>query len=236
MLGITEILLITNLGSSIIENHFARSFELENFLKEKNDIETFEKIKNRYSNVNIYIKKASSNLSLAESVYDAKGFVDGEPFLLVLGDEILGNNDSCSKTLVEKYNELKSPILAVKKIGRSDIKNYGIVEGKQYKDNLMIIEKLIEKPSKNETNSNLAIIGRYVLNASIFSEIEMLQTPDFTKAMHNLKELKFALSIDGERFDCGSKLGLVKANISMALKNPEISQELKNYLKELLEQ
>lgn len=80
----------------------------------------------------------------------------------------------------------------------------------------------------------MAIIGRYVLDSSIFNEIEILQTPDFTKALHNLKGLKYAISIDEERFDCGSKLGLVKANISMALKNPEISKEIKIYLKKLL--
>lgn len=222
------------MGSSIVENHFSRSFELESYLKEKKDIQTFNKIKNRYNNVNIYIKKASSNLSLIQSVYDAKGFVNEEPFLLVLGDEILGNNSLCSRTLIEKYNELQAPIIAVKEIDRNDIKNYGIVEGKPFKDNLILVKKLIEKPLKNETNSNLAIIGRYVLNSSIFSEIEILQTPDFTKAIHNLKGLKYALSIDEERFDCGSKLGLVKANISMALKNPEISKEIKNYLRNLL--
>ena len=194
--------MITNLGSSIIENHFARSFELEIFLKENNDLITLNEIKNRYRNINIYIKKASSNMSLVESVYDAKGFVNGESFLLILGDEIFDTSISCSDLLVKKYNELKTPIIAVKKVEIDEIKNYGIIEGQEYKDNLIIIEKMLEKPKKEETNSNLAIIGRYILNASIFDEIELLNEPDFTKAIHNLKELKFAIAIDNERYDC----------------------------------
>lgn len=227
-------MLITNLGSSIIESHFARSFELENFLKENNDLDTLEKIKNRYKDINIYIKKASSNLSLVESIYDSKGFIDDEPFLLVLGDEIFDTNHSCSKVLIEKYNELKVPIIAVKKVERNEIKNYGIVEGKKYKDDLIIIDKLLEKPNQIDTDSNLAIIGRYVLNSSIFNEIEKMDTPDFTRAIHNLKELKFAILFNEERFDCGSKLGLVKANIAMALKNPELANELRKYLKKVI--
>lgn len=227
-------MLITNLGSSIIENHFARSFELENFLKENNDLITLNEIKNRYKNINIYIKKASSNMSLVESVYDAKGFINGEPFLLVLGDEIFDTAISCSELLVKKYDELKTPIIAVKKVEIDEIKNYGIIEGQEYKDNLIIIEKMLEKPQKEETNSNLAIIGRYILNASIFDEIELLNEPDFTKAIHNLKELKFAIAIDNERYDCGSKLGLVKANVALALKDKEISGELKKYLKDII--
>lgn len=225
--------MITNLGSSIIENHFARSFELEIFLKENNDLITLNEIKNRYRNINIYIKKASSNMSLVESVYDAKGFVNGESFLLILGDEIFDTSISCSDLLVKKYNELKTPIIAVKKVEIDEIKNYGIIEGQEYKDNLIIIEKMLEKPKKEETNSNLAIIGRYILNASIFDEIELLNETDFTKAIHNLKELKFAIAIDNERYDCGSKLGLVKANVALALKDKEISEELKKYLKDI---
>ncbi len=193
-----------------------------------------EKIKNRYKGINIYTKRASSNLSLIESVYDSKGFVDDEPFLLVLGDEIFDSNVSCSKMLIDKYNELKTPIIAVKKVEKKEVKNYGIVEGQKYKDNLIIIDKLLEKPDENETNSNLAILGRYILNSSIFKEIEESYQTNFTKAIHNLKELKFAIEIDEERFDCGSKLGLVKANISMALKNSELADDLKEYLQNII--
>lgn len=92
---------------------------------------------------------------------------------------------------------------------------------------------MLEKPKKEETSSDLAIIGRYILNASIFDEIELLNELNFTKAIHNLKELKFAIAIDNERYDCGSKLGLVKANIALALKDKEISEELKKYLKDI---
>ena len=95
------------------------------------------------------------------------------------------------------------------------------------------IDKMLEKPKKEETSSDLAIIGRYILNASIFDEIELLNELNFTKAIHNLKELKFAIAIDNERYDCGSKLGLVKANIALALKDKEISEELKKYLKDI---
>lgn len=225
--------MITNIGTSIIENHFARNFELENFLQENNDLETLSRIRERYKGVNIYTKRASSNLSLLKSVYDSKKFINGEPFLLVLGDEIFNTDISCSKMLVQMYNDLKTPIIAVKEVEKNEVKNYGIVEGKNYKDDLIIIEKMMEKPQKGETHSQLAIIGRYILNASIFEEIEKNKDINFTEVLHNLKELKFALLVKQERFDCGSKTGLIKANIAMAMKNPQIAEEIKEYIKKL---
>lgn len=117
----------------------------------------------------------------------------GEPFLLVLGDEIFNTDISCPKMLVQKYNDLKTPIIAVKEVEKNKVKNYGIIEGKKY--------------------------------------IEKTEDMNFTEVLHNLKELKFALLVNEKRFDCGSKSGLVKANIAMTLKNQQIANEIKEYIK-----
>lgn len=219
--GISDVLLITNLGSSIIENHFARSYELEHFIESTGDTELLEKVKHRYTNINIYIKRASTNESLAQSVIDAKHFVGDSPFLLVLGDEMFDFDEGCSKKLVDTYNECKVPVIAVKRVERSQIKNYGIVEGWKYKEDKIVIENMIEKPKVDETESDLAIIGRYVLNNSIFETIDKQMKEkgkcDFTTAILDTKEIKFAVEISGERFDCGSKIGLIKANIKFRL-------------------
>jgi len=230
--GITDVLLITNLGSDIIEKQFSRNYELENFLR--NDA-IVEQLKNRFNDINIYLKKASTNSSLAESILDAKNFVGNEPFLLVLGDEIF--SVPCSKILIEKYNEFQKNIIAVKQVEKKSIHNYGIVEVEQYEDKLSVVKKMFEKPSLNETNSNIAIIGRYVLNPSIFGEIQKQlddsRKIDFTKALQSLNETKYAFEIDFERYDCGSKFGLLIANIEMGLNNSEIADKLREYLKEL---
>lgn len=233
--GITEILLITNLGSDILEKQFSRNYELESFLETNGQYRILEKVKSRYQGINIYLKKASTNVSMAESILDARGFVGNEPFLLVLGDEIF--YDSCSKLLVDKYNELKTPIIAVKHVEKKDINNYGIVEVKSYKKDLYIIERMIEKPIETETNSDIAIIGRYILNPSIFDsiqeQVESSKQPNFTKALQNTKEIKFALNVNFDRFDCGNKLGLLVANIEFALKNNSSKGEVEKILKEL---
>ncbi len=233
--GITEILLITNLGSDILEKQFSRNYELEGFLQNNGELTMLKDLQNRFQGINIYSKKASTNSSLAESILDAKGFIGNESFLLVLGDEIF--SDSCSKLLVDKYNELKTPIIAVKSVEKENINNYGIVEVKQYKDDLYIIEKMIEKPNINETDSNIAIIGRYILNSSIFDSIEsQLKSsiqPNFTKALQNTKEIKFALNVNLNRYDCGNKLGLLKANIEFALKDNSFKHDVEKYIKNL---
>ena len=233
--GITEILLITNLGSDILEKQFSRNYELEVFLQNNGELTMLKDLQNRFQGINIYLKKASTNSSLAESILDAKGFIDNESFLLVLGDEIF--SDSCSKLLVDKYNELKAQIIAVKSVENENINNYGIVEVKQYKDDLYIIEKMIEKPNINETNSNIAIIGRYILNSSIFDSIESQlknsSQPNFTKALQNTKEIKFALNVNVDRYDCGNKLGLLKANIDFALKDNYFKHDVEKYIKNL---
>lgn len=236
--GITEILLITNSYSTIIQGQFSRNYELEYFLEKNNDIQILNEIRNKYNNVQLYIKRASTNESLAESVYDAKEFVQDEPFLLILGDEILEKGTFCSKVLVENFNKIKVPIIAVKKVLNSERPKYGIVEGKKYKDDLIIIENMLEKPKIDQTNSNLAIIGRYILNNSIFDKIgEQIkkEEKDFTKAILNMEELKIAMEISGERFDCGSKSGLVKANIKFALEDDEIREEILEYIKRIKE-
>lgn len=230
--GITDVLLITNLGSDVIERQFSRNFELECFLKDNSN---FEKFKNRFNDINIYLKKSSNNSSLAESILDARNFVGKDPFLLVLGDEIFSS--SCSKRLIELHDQLENNIIAVKKVEKRNVSNYGIVEIEPFNERLSVIKKMLEKPNLKETNSNIAILGRYILNPTIFNEIQKQkdtsQQIDFTLALQSLNELKYAFEIDFERYDCGSKLGLLIANIEMGLNNLEIKKEFRNYLKEI---
>lgn len=159
--GIKEILLITNSYSTIIQEHFSRNYELEYYLEMNDNTELFEKIKGKYENTNIYVKRATTNQSLADSIYDAKDFVGEEPFLLVLGDEILEKESHCSQKIVRQYNELKKPIIAIKKISIEEQHKYGIIEGKKLeKNDMYVIDRMIEKPQKGQTDSNLAILRK----------------------------------------------------------------------------
>lgn len=231
--GVKEILLITNSYSTIIQEHFSRNYELEYFLEKSNNNELLKIIKNKYKDINIYVKRATTNESLADSIYDAKEFVKDEPFLLALGDEILEKGNECTRKIVQVYEDRKAPVIAIKEVESKEKNRYGIIEGKKIKDNLYLVNKMIEKPKHNETKSNLAIIGRYILDSSIFKEIKKEiknRNKDFTKAIFSLKDDKYAIEIEGERFDCGSKIGLIKANINFGLKDEKIREEMLRYI------
>lgn len=234
--GIEEILLITNSYSTIIQEHFSRNYELEYFLEKNNNYELLKSLQEKYKDINIYVKRAVTNQSLANSVYDAKQFIKNDPFLLVLGDEILENGGECTKKIIQVYEKTKSPVIAIKEVENEEKNKYGIVEGKKIKDNLYLINKMIEKPMPEETKSNLAIIGRYILDFSIFEEIKQEienGNNDFTTSIFNLKNKKYGIKIDCERFDCGSKIGLIKANINFALKDNSIREDMLRYISDV---
>ena len=246
--GIEEILIITGRNKSSIENHFDYSFELEKTLEEKEKIELLKIVNDISKMSNIYYVRQKKPLGLGHAVSCAKSFVGDEPFLVLLGDDIIYTDKNkgelpVSKQLMNKYEELQGMILGVQKVPKNDVNKYGIIKSLNYiDDDTMEVEDFVEKPAIIEAPSQFAVLGRYILEPEIFSYLENLKPGkngeiQLTDAILNMKKdgLKlYAYDFKGIRYDIGNKMGIYKANIEFGLRHPEISEKVKKYLKKLL--
>ena len=246
--GIEEILIITGRNKSSIENHFDYSFELEKTLEEKEKIELLKIVNDISKMSNIYYVRQKKPLGLGHAVSCAKSFVGDEPFLVLLGDDIIYTDKNkgelpVSKQLMNKYEELQGMILGVQKVPKNDVNKYGIIKSLNYiDDDTMEVEDFVEKPAIIEAPSQFAVLGRYILEPEIFRYLENLKPGkngeiQLTDAILNMKKdgLKlYAYDFKGIRYDIGNKMGIYKANIEFGLRHPEISEKVKKYLKKLL--
>lgn len=246
--GIEEILIITGRNKSSIENHFDYSFELEKTLEEKEKIELLKIVNDISKMSNIYYVRQKKPLGLGHAVSRAKSFVGNEPFLVLLGDDIIYTDKNkgelpVSKQLMNKYEELQGMILGVQKVPKNDVNKYGIIKSLNYiDDDTMEVEDFVEKSAIIEAPSQFAVLGRYILEPEIFSYLENLKPGkngeiQLTDAIFNMKKdgLKlYAYDFKGIRYDIGNKMGIYKANIEFGLRHPEISEKVKKYLKKLL--
>ena len=246
--GIEEILIITGRNKSSIENHFDYSFELEKTLEEKEKNELLKIVNNISKMSNIYYVRQKKPLGLGHAISRAKSFVGDEPFLVLLGDDIIYTDKNkgelpVSKQLMNKYEEFQGMILGVQKVPKNDVNKYGIIKSLNYiDDDTMEVEDFVEKPAIIEAPSQFAVLGRYILEPEIFSYLENLKPGkngeiQLTDAIFNMKKdgLKlYAYDFKGIRYDIGNKMGIYKANIEFGLRHPEISEKVKKYLKKLL--
>ena len=237
--GIEEIIIITGMGKSAIEDHFDTSFELELLLKEKGKKETLKMIEEVSELVHFAYTRQRKPLGLGHAVHCAKNLVGNEPFAVLLGDDVIDSKVPAMKQMVDVFNKKKASILAVQKVPPSQTHLYGVIKGKKVGPGLHRVTDLVEKP-KGKAPSNLAIIGRYILTPEIFTCIEKtkrgsggeIQLTDAIKLLLKEQEV-YAFEFEGERFDAGDRVGFLKANIALALKRPDIRKELKKFIKSL---
>ena len=245
--GITDIVIVTGRNKNLIEDHFDFSYELENTLKNDNKLDLLEKVSHISNMANIYYVRQKKPLGLGHAVSCAKSFVGDEPFLVLLGDDIIYTDKNkgelpVSKQLVNRYEELQGMILGVQKVPKNDVNKYGIIKSLNYiDDDTMEVEDFVEKPAIIEAPSQFAVLGRYILEPEIFSYLENLkpgkngeiQLTDGILAMMRDNEEVLAYNFIGKRYDIGSKFGLLKANIEFGLRNEETKEDIKEYLKNL---
>ena len=171
--GIEEILIITRRNKSSIENHFDKSVELELELEKSGKDELLEEVRKISDMVNIYYIRQKEPKGLGHAIQCAKSFIGNEPFAVLLGDDIVYNPDKpCLKQMIECYDEYKTTILGVQTVRDEDVYKYGIVDGNQVSDRVYSVKDLVEKPSVDEAPSNVAILGRYIINPGIFGILE----------------------------------------------------------------
>lgn len=248
--GIEEILIITGRNKGSIENHFDYSYELERTLEE-NGKKDLLKVVNHISEMsNIYYVRQKKPLGLGHAISCAEAFVGDEPFVVLLGDDIVYTDKEkgqlpVTKQLVEKYKELQGgTILGVQEVPHKNVSKYGIIKPlKKIDEKTVAVEDFIEKPSVDEAPSNLAALGRYVLEPEIFSYLKNtkpgkggeIQLTDAILAMKNNGEKLYAYNFDGLRYDTGDKFGMFVANVEFGLRHEELKDRVKEYLKGLIE-
>lgn len=239
--GITDILIIISKDKGSIEDYFDVNFELEYELNKKSS-EISQEIHELSKMANIYTIRQKKKNGLGDAIKYAESFVGNEPFAILLGDDIIYNTSDelpCIKQMADIYEREESPILGVQKVSWDDVDKYGIVNGVKTSDRITEVESLVEKPSREEATTNLAILGRYIVTPDIFPILHETKPGknneiQLTDALNKLAEKRKMIAYDfiGKRYDVGNKLGFVKATVDFALHDEKIKDELLEFLRE----
>ncbi len=236
--GIDDILIVTGKGKRSIEDHFDKSFELEYFLSHCGKIDNLHEIEAISEMADIYYVRQKEQNGLGDAILCAKKHVDGDAFAVLLGDTITRSNVPCTKQLFDIYNKYNSSTIAIEKVPDEKVERFGIIKGNKISESLYEIEDLVEKPKLDEAPSNLAITGRYILTPEIFDHIENL-TPgvggeiQLTDAMKSLDTI-YGHVFDGKIYDIGNTVEWLKSSIEMALEDPEVGEDLRKYMTEIV--
>ncbi|WP_027632295.1 UTP--glucose-1-phosphate uridylyltransferase GalU [Clostridium hydrogeniformans] len=237
--GIEEILIITGRNKKCIEDHFDKSVELEYELQSKGKTELLELVRDITDMVDIHYIRQKEPKGLGHAIYCAKTFVGNEPFAVMLGDDIVYNEGKpCLKQLIDCYDEYNTTILGVQEVPKENVDKYGIVSGIHIEDRVYKVKDLVEKPSVEESPSNVAILGRYIITPKIFEILENtkpgkngeIQLTDALKVLIS-EEAMYAYNFEGKRYDVGDKLGFLQATVEFALKRDELREDFTEYLK-----
>ncbi|TCI48276.1 MULTISPECIES: UTP--glucose-1-phosphate uridylyltransferase GalU [unclassified Exiguobacterium] len=241
--GIEDILIVTGKGKRAIEDHFDSVPELEQQLIEKGKSE-FLKLVEETTNINIHFIRQSKPRGLGHAVLQAKAFVGDEPFVVMLGDDIVQADVPCTRQLIEQYNKTESSIIGVQPVSRDVTHRYGIVDiQSSLEGGLHKVESFVEKPAPGTEPSNLAILGRYLFTPQIFKFLET-QAPgaggeiQLTDAITRLNEVQrvFAFEFTGKRYDVGEKLGFIQTTLEFALAREDLRDDVLKMMTQLVEE
>jgi len=235
--AIDEIVIVTGIGKTAIEDHFDNSFQLETLLRQKGKMDLLKIVKDISNMVHISYTRQKEAKGLGHAVLCAKGIIGPNPFAVFLGDDIIDAETPCMKQMLRVYEKWGCSVLAVKRVPMEDVSHYGVIKGKSVGDRVYQVLDMVEKPATDEAPSNLAIIGRYLLMPEIFGCIERtapgrggeIQLTDALKELLR-KQPIYGYLFKGRRYDAGDKFGYLKATVSFALKNKEVSEEFTKYL------
>lgn len=238
--GIEDVMIVTGRSKRAIEDHFDKSVELELLLHEKGSDELLSVVQEVSNLVDVHYIRQKQPLGLGHAVLCARKFIGNEPFALLLGDDIMDAEPPCIKQMMDVYDETGQSVIAVQEVPWEEVDRYGIVSPKQKEGPRIPISDLVEKPDHDQAPSNLAVIGRYVLQPEIFAVLETckpgrggeIQLTDALRVL-NQSHPMLALQYSGKRFDVGDKLGYMQASIEYALKRDDLGPALKRYLRNL---
>ncbi|UCC40185.1 MAG: UTP--glucose-1-phosphate uridylyltransferase GalU [Candidatus Aminicenantes bacterium] len=238
--GVESIAVITSRGKSSMEDHFDRSPELEQFLEEKGKLDFLEEVKGISNLAEFCWIRQKEAHGLGHAILMSESYVGHDSFAVLLPDDIFDCPSPCIGQLLDTFSELKSSVIVLGRVDEEGMKKYGIVKPKKISERVFQVEDMIEKPGPEKAFSDLGILGRYVFTPDIFDAIKKT-SPDkkgeiqITDAIKLLLEKQpvYGYLFEGKRYDAGDKQGFIEATIELALKRPEFSQKLSEFLKSL---
>lgn len=238
--GITDILIITNRGKELIEDHFDRSPELEQRILNCGKVELADDLARISKLANIYFLRQKETLGLGHAVNCARSFIGSDAFAVLYGDDVIIGDDPACAQLIRVYQEFGRAVLGINKVPAADISKYSSLRVDHIKENIFSCTDMIEKPAKDQVMSLYSILGRCILTPDIFDILDTIkpgvggeiQLTDAIKVLANTVGVT-AVEFTGVRYDMGNKLGILKACIEVGLRHPEIGADFKTYLKDI---
>jgi UTP--glucose-1-phosphate uridylyltransferase len=241
--GVDIIILVTGRGKNAIEDHFDVSVELETFLEARGKKTLLDEVRKISNMMNVAYVRQGEPLGLGHAVLVARELVGDEPFAVILGDDVIDANPPALKQLINVFERLNGPVLAVERVPREAVSSYGIIApapAANLGEGIFQVLDLVEKPSASEAPSDLAIIGRYILTPDIFPALAATKSDrtgeiQLTNGLRELLKSRpiYACEVKGVRHDTGNKLGFLKAVVYFALKRPDIAEQFSEYLRGL---
>lgn len=241
--GIEDILIITGRGKRAIEDHFDKSYELEEELLKKEKHDLLEIVQGVANLADIHYVRQKEALGLGHAIHCARKFIGNEPFAVLLGDDIVSSDKPCLMQMIEIYERMGTSVIGIQVVPDEDVNKYGIIKAKGIEDRLYKIEDFIEKPNKENAPSNLAIMGRYIIDPEIFDILEHttpgaggeIQLTDALKVLNTRQQI-YGYIFKGKRYDVGDKLGYLQATVEFALQREDLREDFKKYLLNLVRQ
>lgn len=238
--GIEDIIIITGRSKRSIEDHFDRSIELELELERSGKEESLKMVREIADMANVHYIRQKEPRGLGHAVLVAKQFIGNEPFAVLLGDDVVVSKQPCIGQMMEQFDKYQSSILGVQTVPREVVNKYGIIDGVPVEERLYQVKDMVEKPPVEKAPSEVAVLGRYIITPEIFEYLETqgagcggeIQLTDALKRLAKDQEV-YAYDFKGHRYDVGSKIGFLQANIEFALRNDELREEMKSYLDKL---
>lgn len=238
--GITDILIITNRGKGIIEDHFDYAIELENMLEKRGNTAVLNEVRKPAELANIYYIRQKVTRGLGDAVLRAKEFVGNEPFAVLYGDDVIIGETPAIGELCEAYEKYGKSVVGIKEVPDELLVKYSSIKTEKLEDKIHNVTDMIEKPSLDKKFSNFSVLGRCVLDSEVFEILERIPFGavgelQLTDAMAEIARTKGMTGVEfsGTRYDMGNKLGILKANIEVGLNHPELGDDLKKYIKEI---
>ena len=242
--GMDTLVFVVGRTKNAIIDHYDKAYELETELGLRNKTALLKIVKEVVPpNINCVFIRQSEALGLGHAVLCAQPAVGNEPFAVILPDDLIFNKggESCIQQMVDVYDQKQGSVIGTQTVDISESDKYGMVAGPKLEDNLARIDEIIEKPSPSEAPSDQAVVGRYILTPAIFDKLKTtkrgagneIQLTDAIAELRKMEEI-FAYSFTGRRYDCGSKIGYLEANVELALQHDELAGDFRDYLKNLL--
>ena len=238
--GVDNIILVTGRGKNAIEDHFDVSVELETFLEARGKMELLAEIRKISNLINFSYVRQGEPLGLGHAVLVTRNLVGTEPFAVILGDDVIDANPPALRQMIDVFEAVQGPVLAVERVPHRDVSSYGVIDGEEMRPGVFRIRDLVEKPPLDEAPSDFAIIGRYILTPDIFPALEATVSDrtgeiQLTNGLRHLLKSRpiYACLIDGVRHDTGNKLGFLKAVVYFALRRPDLAEPFREYLQEM---